>query len=417
MPLQDALNFDRNHWATGSVVDDPFYSVGAEHEHAPPGTLLKLEKTVDVSKYTLPPSTALSRFVYQSEDLSGSPIPVSAYILWPFSPRTASDGYQVVAWSHGTSGISPDCAPSHMMNLWQHYFAPFQLALQGYVVIGTDYAGLGVGKTASGKPTFHPYLASPSQATDVLYSIRAAQSALPELSRYFVVAGHSQGGGSAWACAQKQAVDPIPGYLGAVALSPVTRYFAESEPICSILTTAAIPGIKALFPALDIDAVMTETGKSQLGSVRSLHATMAPALAMLSGVELLKPGWRNDPFIQQYQALATNGGKAISGPLLIVHGENDHLLNMNLLADAVSDTMDKFPEADITFIRVPGVRHNPSMTSAQHIWMDWIAEKFARVRKEGAGLPKVLKPALPVEAYSPDMNWYIEKGSEFYHTP
>lgn len=40
----------------------------------------------------------------------------------------------------------------------------------------------------------HEYLASPSQANDIVHSVSAAHSAFPELSKDCVVIGHSQGG-------------------------------------------------------------------------------------------------------------------------------------------------------------------------------------------------------------------------------
>ena len=66
---------------------------------------------------------------------------------------------------------------------------------QGYVVVGTDYAGLGVHKDESGEPIVHESLAPPSHANDVVDAVQAAQNAFPELSQEFVVIGYSQGNG------------------------------------------------------------------------------------------------------------------------------------------------------------------------------------------------------------------------------
>lgn len=107
-------------------------------------------------------------------------------------------------WAHGTSGGSKDAAPSRIRNLWQHFVGPYQLALQGYVVVAPDYSGLGLSQDALGKPIVHEYMASPSQANDLVYSAQAAQAAFHELSKQFVVVGHSLGGGAAWAVAQRQ---------------------------------------------------------------------------------------------------------------------------------------------------------------------------------------------------------------------
>lgn len=145
--LQVSGSFERSNWATGSVYDDPLYTTfPANASTSPPGTLFNLERTTNTTLYTLAPALALSRFTYQSENVNGSCVPTSSYILWPYMPRQFPNvtGIPVVGFAHGTSGLTPDCAPSHTRNIWYQYFAPFVLALQGYAVVGTDYAGLGV---------------------------------------------------------------------------------------------------------------------------------------------------------------------------------------------------------------------------------------------------------------------------------
>ena len=151
-------------------------------------------------------------------------MPASAFILWPYSPKSQADGYAVIAWAqaHGTDKATVNHAPSNHATLSQHFLAPFQLAAQGYVVVGPDYAGIGVHKHASGEPIVHEYLGSPAHANDVVYAVQAAQKNFPEFSQDFVVIGHSQGGGAAWATAQRLVDRPVPGYLGGVAISPVT---------------------------------------------------------------------------------------------------------------------------------------------------------------------------------------------------
>lgn len=188
-PVLEALEFEKSLWSNGSVSDDPFYIIPNDAAEAPPGRLLKVERDVDTSRYTLPLATALSRIMYQSENLNGSPVPASAYVLWPYSPRSQLDGLSIVAWAHGESGLTASSAPSHHQNLSQHFLAPYQLVVQGYVVVATDYAGLGVNRYASGKTIIPEFLACPSHAKDVIYSVEAAQEAFLELSQDFVVIG------------------------------------------------------------------------------------------------------------------------------------------------------------------------------------------------------------------------------------
>jgi hypothetical protein len=191
--IVNALQYEESTWATVSVYEDDFYKVPSNSSSAPAGTLFKAE-TAHPRFYELPPATSLSRILYQSINLDGELVPVSGYVLFPYSPRRNGDGsLQVVGWAHGTSGLFPESGPSHLRNLWQHYLAPFPLALQGYVVVATDYAGLGLPRDAHGNEIVHEYLAAPAHANDILYAVEAARKAFPELGKRFVTMGHSQG--------------------------------------------------------------------------------------------------------------------------------------------------------------------------------------------------------------------------------
>ncbi|KAG8424524.1 hypothetical protein J3459_022553 [Metarhizium acridum] len=97
---------------------------------------LKVEESTNTSNYTLAPVLALSRIVYQSKTLKGSLVPeISIYPVAIYASRR---------WFGGTSGIYAECAPSHVRSLSFHFSGPYSLALAGYAVVGTDYAGLGV---------------------------------------------------------------------------------------------------------------------------------------------------------------------------------------------------------------------------------------------------------------------------------
>ncbi|KAL9115450.1 MAG: hypothetical protein Q9227_000771 [Pyrenula ochraceoflavens] len=416
-PIQDALEFERQQWATGSVFSDPFYSATGLDANAPAGSLLKVEKSCDSSKYMTPPATALSRFIYQSKTLNGSLVPVSAVILWPYSPRRSGDGFQVVAWSHGTSGTSAEAAPSHVKNLWQHYLAPFNLALQGYVVVQTDYAGLGVAKDATGKAIVHEYLACPSHANDVVYSVQAAQAAFPQLSKCFVVAGHSQGGGSAWACEEKHSAEPIDGYLGTVAISPVTDVREESEPIRSIVIAVMAKGIKHNYPEFQLGDILTDEAIQRLDLIEQLGCTSGSAIPLLMEPTLLKPGWKENIHLKRYFETVANGKRKIAGPMLVVHGAGDENLSIDLAKAALSETARISPAVKLEFVEIPGARHNPTLLAGQRVWVDWIADRFAGVQVESGYKQSKLDTAVPIEAYQSRQTWYLEQATQFYHTP
>jgi pimeloyl-ACP methyl ester carboxylesterase len=137
-----------------------------------------------------PGNSQAFRILYRSTGLNGEPIEVSGAIHFPSGPAPAG-GRDVIAWAHPTSGVVQACAPSLMPdNNGMIWGLPNMLA-QGYVVVATDYPGLGT-------PGIHPYLIGVSEARAVLDSVRAAR-ALPNTgaSNRFAVWGHSQGGQAA----------------------------------------------------------------------------------------------------------------------------------------------------------------------------------------------------------------------------
>lgn len=414
--LINATNFEASNRAHGPVSQDPFYTTPNDTESVKPGTLLKLEKETNTSLYTIAPSLSLSRFLYQSKTSNGSLVPVSAYILWPYTARPHHDGYPVVAWAHGTSGLSADCAPSNIRNLWHHFQAPYQLALQGYVVVATDYAGLGVEKDASGKFIVHEYLTGPAQANDVLYSLSAARAAFPELSKEFVVMGPSEGGGAAWAAAQQLAMEPIAGHLGTVAMCPVTRVLSIplDEPIVGTLIFLIVPSIAAKHPDFKLEDVLTPEGKQALDLYLQLKGCSSVLFQVIPGVDLVKPGWQNNPYIQEYQELAANGGKAIGGPLLVLQGGQDPIVYPPTTTAAVNETAKAFPSAQIEYHFLPNITHVPLPHAGQMIWMDWIAARFAKVPVKPGYHSYVAEVVRPASALQPEVNFFLQLETEGY---
>lgn len=159
---------------------------GAQEAAAGPGEIIRVWPLEGGG----PGNSEAFRILYRSTGLNGEPIEVSGAIHFPSGPAPAG-GRNVIAWAHPTSGVVQACAPSLMPdNSGMIWGLPDMLA-QGYVVVATDYPGLGT-------PDIHPYLIGVSEARAVLDSVRAAR-ALPNTgaSNRFAVWGHSQGGHAA----------------------------------------------------------------------------------------------------------------------------------------------------------------------------------------------------------------------------
>ena len=415
--IEVALNFERSNWATGSVDADSFYRPPSNTSSAPAGSLLKLQLHPNTSAYTLPPNTALTRFLYQTETLNGTLIPASAYILWPYTPRVEADGYPVVGFAHGASGGFGNCAPSHVRNLWYQFIATYTLALQGYVVVAPDYAGLGVDHDSKGNIIRHPFTANPSHANDLFYSVQAAQSAFETLSKRFVIMGHSQGGGAAWGAAQRQALRPVEGYLGAIAGSPVTnvhdliRLGGVSDRAVGMLIAH---GLLDIFPSFHMSTFLTPAGIRLFPLISEIQGCNSAVSESFLDPALYEPTWYESFYARKFFNLTSNGGQPIGGHMLVLQGEADPEVLPQITNQAVNSTCARYPTSRLQYLTYPGVTHVPVMYASQVTWLDWIADRFAgKVVPEGCNVSRV-PSARNYSEYQVDPNWFIEFATAAY---
>jgi pimeloyl-ACP methyl ester carboxylesterase len=163
----------------------PFYDPPRSLLPGPPGTLVRWENMNGA-----PLGAAAYRVLYRSRGLRDEPIFVSGLIVVPRGEPPAG-GRPIVAWAHPTSGITPRCAPSLAIFLFQQIQGLRSFVERGYVVAATDYPGLGT-------PGPHPYLVGDSEARAVIDAVRVA-GGMPGGGggKGFVVWGHSQGGQAA----------------------------------------------------------------------------------------------------------------------------------------------------------------------------------------------------------------------------
>ena len=123
----------------------------------------------------------------------------------------------IVAWAHPTTGVVERCAPSRARIRFQMISGLRTLLQHGYVVVATDYPGLGTDEP-------HPYLVGDSEARAVIDSVRAVR-AIPGVlaSRRYFVWGHSQGGQAALFTGMiSRSYAPELTLLGVAAAAPAT---------------------------------------------------------------------------------------------------------------------------------------------------------------------------------------------------
>ena len=368
--VEVALRYERTNNAGSLVQDDPFYDLPTTYDATnppPPGTVLKVEQYTNISLYTIPMSLSMSRFLYTTENFNGTSMPASAYVLWPYLPRkypkltpcsgdeaNGSPIFPVIGLAHGSSGQTQACAPSGLRNLWDEFHEPFPIALAGYAVVAPDYLGLGVPNVTS------PYFILPSQANDLYFAIEAAQKAWPHsLSKEFVIAGQSQGGGVAWASAQRQAQRPIEGYLGTLAASPFTNTLdaiaADALAEDNARVVAIAQGLSSVLPTFEISDWLTEAGIARLELLQEIKGCGITGGQLFSAeggtVQILRQGWNLTSSALCYQNITLNGGRPFAGPMLVIQGMDDPNANEPVTTKSVKQTCDMYPHSQLEYIR------------------------------------------------------------------
>lgn len=207
-----------------------------------PGTLLRSETFTRA----IPDGATGWRIEYTSSRADGTPVVSSALVVAPADPP---DGPRpVIAFAHGSTGISQACAPSEYDDPFAAGgfpgFAPnmSRMIEEGIVIVAPDEVELG-----SNDP--HPLIAGESPARFTLDAIRAAMQ-MEELSLDNTVAiwGMSQGGDVAL-------------WSGAIA----SDYASELN----------LVGVAAIAPAVDLTSFMATIAGTPGGNVIVAHAVAA----------------------------------------------------------------------------------------------------------------------------------------------
>ena len=259
----------------GPVVGDqdlsPFYRwTGSLPEK--PGLMLREEPIPDQPEIVA--AATARRILYTSTDArwrSGI-IPVSGTLYLP--KRTAPQGgWPLVAWMHGTLGVSDRCAPSWSRHRPRDGTYINNWLEQGFAVVATDYQGLG-------GPGPHPYLNWEAEGRSVLDAARAAlDHSNGQIANAIIITGQSQGSGASLGATRlAPSYAPDLNIKASIATGIVSRFllaankpsneqsFARSLPpqIAILMMLGGALGDDAIKP----DDLVTEMGKPLLQAAR-----------------------------------------------------------------------------------------------------------------------------------------------------
>jgi pimeloyl-ACP methyl ester carboxylesterase len=358
-----------------------FYGIPTPLPAGKPGDVIKTEPVAASSLHG-----TLLRVMYHSQSIQGADIPVTGLIAIPSTPPPP-DGYPVISWAHGTTGLADTCAPSLDPN--DYVSLANGLLDAGYLVVGTDYEGLGT-------PGRHPYIVGESEARGTVDIVRAARNiADTHASDRYVVWGHSQGGHAAmYALHIADSWAPELHLVAVVAGAPPSQLLLiyqalQTSPFKYYLLMAAA-GFNAAYgdEKAPLDQVLTDAGIAALDAVdKGCAGDVAKATASLPTADATKadpsqvPAWNallaeNDP--GKFTAPAKQ-------PLLVIQGGNDEQIPV-AATQLMFDQLCKINQVEQRWI-YPGQSHAGVIGPSFADMLGWINRRFA-----GAPAPDAVAP-------------------------
>lgn len=399
----------------GPVNMGEFYATIPEiNSDAKLGSIIKSEKIPTTTK-----NAQAWKIVYVSSDVQDRKTLATGIIVIPKGDHTSA-GRPIIAWAHGTTGTAQTCGPSQVLdpaqplnqyfmpkgNSWTDFGIPALDAFikAGYVIVATDYQGLGAGGR-------HQYTIAATQARDVINSIRAAAAfGEAHTSDKALVYGWSQGGGATIAAAgltdyltQKGSAHDGIELVGFVAMAPfdiaitfppgklnneqATQYIQKlgdsfSANVFNFTHYAQnIWGMAAAFPELKLNDILTDDG-ARIADELLLRKCMHVASDTFNYAystnykNLLRPSINNASlWIEAYKKGSVMPVKPMA-PVIIFYGNHDTTVPP-IMGKLYAQQMCKMG-ATITRTQLPGDQnHFSTPASAEPLYLDWVADRFA----------------------------------------
>jgi alpha-beta hydrolase superfamily lysophospholipase len=325
------------------------------------------------------------RVVYRSTSSTGDPTQVSGVVAVP-AGKPPKDGWPIISFGHSLTGLDMKCAPSMAKELGGYSSAMVTLLNRGYVVVTSDFQGLGI------KGQDHNATDWTTLGNNMIDAVRAARKVSPDTSTKWAADGSGQGGLAAWAAAQR-AHDYGAGLnmVGAVALSP----FADLSPLVDVANKGALSAMQerlmmvllqntaAHNPGFDLDLYRSGVAKDNWDLLTDCAPTdpnAAQKVASQVKADDLRP--RDDAAANALRdllsasALPGNSGPA-AAPVLVVYATDDTLVPQAGIARALKNACAKGDP--VVVMRQIG---DTSTTNYQIIQtsLSWLTNRFDGVR-------------------------------------
>jgi len=346
----------------------------ADIRRAKPGSVLRIRPQIGGA----PANAKAFRIVYRSTGLNGEPIAVSATVIYPADPPP-QEGRDVIAWAHYTTGVAERCAPTLLPNLSGTIPGLEQMLSRGYVVVATDYAGLGL-------PGVHAYLVGISEARSVIDSVRAARSlAGAHATNRFAVWGHSQGGHAALFTGElAPEYAPELKLVGVAAAAPATNlvelFKAQKGAIAGdgLIAMALLSWSRTYNLALD--SVLEEGAQRSFErAAESCIQSVSQIINLLKASNSLKKAFlkvdpTTVPALRALMEQNSAGHAPIKVPVFIAQGTGDVTVKPQITVDFAKQLCAAGTPVVIKMLK--GASHSFAAEKSSYQAINWIRDRF-----------------------------------------
>ncbi len=400
---------------TAEVALPPFYQgLAAINADQPLGTVVAREQVA-----TSIPGAEAWRIAYASSDVLDRKTLSSALVIAPVGAPPAG-GRPIVAWAHGTTGTAQNCGPSQVFdpaqdlneyNLvggtsWTDFGVPAATHFieNGYVLVATDYQGLGAGG-------IHQYNNTATQARDIINSIRAVGSmGLSNGGKKAAAYGWSQGGGAVLGAASLKdymaqtgtAFDGV-SLVGIVSLAPYdvevlippgARDGAGADKVMQGLAQGFFSSIfnfshyamtlwtmSKTFPDLKFTDIMTDDGAKVMDEIFSKKCMHPGADTMNftfgdSYRSLVRPQPDNAAAWVKRLVESSVTSDPPSAPVIIYFGDKD--VTNDPIMGKLYQAQRCAQGANVTRVQLPGEQnHFTTPPVSEPLYVPWIEDRFA----------------------------------------
>lgn len=350
-----------------SIVD-PLPATAAEPARA--GTLVSQEPLNGA-----PAGATAWKIRYRSIAENGTNVEISGVVFLPSSP-SPHEGSDIVAWAHGTVGISETCQPSSNSKLFENIPDLQKMLEHGYIITATDFQGLGT-------PGPHPYLVGVSSGRAILDSVRAARAlSSANASKRYVMWGESQGAHAAlWAAQLATSYAPELDLVGIATAAPPTDLVANYKWPTSRLAHALITGLTtsswSKIYKIPLSTFANPFGRYVIRKLSGDCLHREPATAFSNTVLLLFSNQVPYKLSKEWEDRLRQNSPAIvkyPAPVLMVQDRGDDVVPPTLTQDFAKKSCRA--GNTLKYMQIEAGQHTEVATRSADATVQWIADRF-----------------------------------------